>query len=97
MNPYISKAVEITKWLVTRLIEIGRWTYARMQAVEIDQPRGATLCVGFQLIVLLALMISLPPGTASVETRPDRIQEPIATEVTSPQDSVDTPPEPLLP
>ena len=62
MNPYLSKAVEITKWTATKSIEIGRWVYAWMRSVEIDQPRGVTLCVAFQLVVLLVLMVSLAPS-----------------------------------
>ena len=80
MKAYLFKAVEITKWLATKLIEIGRWAYARMNAVEIEQPRGVTLCVVFQLVVLLVLMIILTPAPAPVEPRPGKAQEPSVAE-----------------
>ena len=60
MNRYLSKAVEISRWSATKLVQIGRWVYTWMRSVEIDQARGVTLCLALQLLVLLFLMIYLP-------------------------------------
>ena len=86
MNPYLSKAVEITKWLATRLIEIGRWVYAWMRSVEIDQPRGVTLCLAFQLVVLLVLMLGLTPTPVSVGPPSDQLRGPRTIEDAKPRE-----------
>lgn len=58
MMAFLTKLVEIVRRLYVSLFQAGRRTVTLMQSVQIDQARGVILCVIFQVVVVVALIVA---------------------------------------
>ena len=82
MNQFLAKAIEFGRQLATKLLDITGWLVARMRSVQIDQRRGAILCVVLQLAILASFM----PFRASelAPPMPPATEKPVAADDVSP-------------
>ncbi|GEM_PF-6093109 len=56
MREYLAKALSVLKQVSLALITVIGRVVALLQSVAIDQPRGVLLGIGFQLLVVAAVL-----------------------------------------
>jgi hypothetical protein len=77
MKEFLVKALAVLKQASVLLIAVIRRVVASLQSVSIDQPRGVLLCIAFQFLVALAVLMTFrarltsPPTPSPAEAPAD--------------------------
>ena len=59
MIQFLAKLIEMVRRLSASAFQAAGWVAARMQSVQIDQRRGVILCLVFQVLVIVSLILAL--------------------------------------
>ena len=58
MKQFLLKTLEILSVVWNAVLQFSRWLIAFLRSVNIDQPRGVVLCLTFQLVVVISMVLA---------------------------------------
>lgn len=58
MKQFLQKTLEVLRGVLRVTLDFVSWLVAFLRSVNIDQPRGVILCVTFQLVVAVAIVLA---------------------------------------
>jgi len=93
MKQVLLKILEILRVVWNAALQFASWVIAFLRSVNIDQPRGVILCLTFQLVVVISMVLAFrnPPGPAA------KPREGQSQPLTSPEVTESSEPEMVLP
>ena len=63
MKQFLHKAIEVLRSVWNASLALASWLVAFLLSVNIDQPRGVILCLTFQLVVVIAMVLTFRSTT----------------------------------